>query len=358
MAKVVICGEAWGRDEALHNRPFMGATGRELNQLLEEAGWFPNGAARTLNDALWKGNYGYRDSFFRAHSIYLTNVLNFQPPGNRIEDLCGPRWGTRPAIRAGKYLRPEFSAQFDRLELELQKENPNLIIGLGATALWFFLGTGAITKHRGTIATSPYGKFLPTFHPAYLMRGSWDQRPIVLLDLIKGERERKFAEVRRPERRVFIPESVQDIETLLRPLADAVRISIDIETAGDQITCIGFAWSVAETLVIPIFDIRKSDRSYWSAADEPIVWGLIRRICGLPVPKVFQNGLYDIHFLWRRYGISVTNCADDTMLLSHALYPELSKGLGFLGSIYTDEPAWKLMRKRGKDATLKDEKEE
>jgi len=33
------------------------------------------------------------------------------------------------------------------------------------------------------------------------------------------------------------------------------------------------------------------------------------------------------------------------MLLHHALQPESLKGLGFLGSIYTDESNWKLMRK-------------
>jgi hypothetical protein len=39
------------------------------------------------------------------------------------------------------------------------------------------------------------------------------------------------------------------------------------------------------------------------------------------------------------------------MLLHHALYPEMQKGLGFLGSIYSNEPAWKLLR--GKAEELK-----
>jgi hypothetical protein len=43
------------------------------------------------------------------------------------------------------------------------------------------------------------------------------------------------------------------------------------------------------------------------------------------------------------------------MLLHHAIHPEMRKGLGFLGSIYTDEPSWKLMRKRGGDETDKAE---
>lgn len=369
MAQTLIVGEAWGKEEAAGRRPFLGATGRELNLLLEEAGWFEPGTAARLNTDLWAAQNAYlpsvkekiyaeRDEFFRSHGIFLTNVLNLRPNGNRVEDCCGPKWGTRPAIRPGKYLRPEFTPELERLEQEIRDERPNLIIGLGATALWFALGRGSITKHRGTVSATSYGKFLPTFHPSYLMRGSWDQRPVVILDLIKARRERGFAEVRRPQRKVYIPEVVSDVEGLLPRLVSAQRLSIDIETAGNQITCIGFAWSTTETLVIPIFDDRRETRSYWSLEDERQVWRLIARICGLPVPKIFQNGLYDLHFLWRRYGIACANCEHDTMLLSHALYPEMSKGLGFLGSLYSSEPAWKLMRRRGRDATLKDEREE
>jgi hypothetical protein len=40
-------------------------------------------------------------------------------------------------------------------------------------------------------------------------------------------------------------------------------------------------------------------------------------------------------------GLKIQNCTEDTMLLHHALYPELQKGLGFLGSIYTNESSWK-----------------
>ena len=43
------------------------------------------------------------------------------------------------------------------------------------------------------------------------------------------------------------------------------------------------------------------------------------------------------------------------MLMSHALYPELQKGLGFLGSVWTDEPAWKLMRSSKSTETKRDE---
>jgi hypothetical protein len=37
------------------------------------------------------------------------------------------------------------------------------------------------------------------------------------------------------------------------------------------------------------------------------------------------------------------------MLMHHSIMPEMQKGLGFLGSVYTDEPAWKLMRRKRAD---------
>ena len=60
--------------------------------------------------------------------------------------------------------------------------------------------------------------------------------------------------------------------------------------------------------------------------------------------KIFQNGLFDLQYL-AKYKLRIVNISDDTMLLHHALYPELPKGLGFLGAAYTNEAPWKLMRK-------------
>ena len=73
------------------------------------------------------------------------------------------------------------------------------------------------------------------------------------------------------------------------------------------------------------------------------------------IPKVFQNGLFDMQYL-ARMGLQVRNALHDTMLLHHVLYPELQKGLGFLGSIYSNEPAWKLMRThKGEEELKRDE---
>lgn len=357
MSKIVLLGEAWGRDEAAARSPFVGATGRELNRLLEETGFLPPGTARQIAPNAYKFDIPLRDRIYAEHGLYPTNVFNVRPEGNKVENLCGAKWGSLPPIRPGKYIRPEYAEKhLPRLERELNDQAPNLIIGLGATACWFALGHSAITKYRGTIAATRFGKFLPTYHPAFLFHGAWDQRVVVKFDLEKARREAEFPEVRRPERFIYIPDSLDDLAWARREIASASRLSIDIETVGDQITCIGFAWSKDHALVIPIFDFSKEDRNYWGHNEERPVWQFIREVCESPTPKVFQNGLYDIHFLSRRYGIHPAACNDDTMLLHHALQPEVKKGLGFLGSIYTNEPAWKLMRARGK-GTVKREDE-
>lgn len=365
MRRIVAIGEAFGKEEADAYRrtgracPFIGAAGRELNRLMEEAGLLPAGTSYALNRDLWRGIYSSRDAAFEAAGIYLTNVFNEQPKGNRIPEFCQKeRVDGLPGIKAGQYIRREYYHHLERLRNELIERKPNLIIGLGATASWFALGTGTITKIRGAITASNYGKFLPTFHPAYLFRDSWHLRSIIVFDLIKAAREAAYPEVRRPERFIYIPESIDDIIKIIPEISQSARLSIDIETVADQITCIGFAWTTQHCLVVPIFDHRRETRSYWSANEEPHVWRLIKRICGLQMPKVFQNGLFDLHFLWRRYGITVANCQDDTMLLHHALQPEVQKGLGFLGSIYSNESSWKLMRGKGKGSTLKDAREE
>lgn len=76
-----------------------------------------------------------------------------------------------------------------------------------------------------------------------------------------------------------------------------------------------------------------------------------------PNPKILQNALYDLQYLWRTWGVTVNNCISDTMLMHHALMPEMSKDLNFLGGTYTDVPAWKQMRKLSEAAAKRGKKD-
>ena len=73
---------------------------------------------------------------------------------------------------------------------------------------------------------------------------------------------------------------------------------------------------------------------------------VIKRICENPsIKKRLQNGVYDIQYLWHTWRIRTMGFDDDSMIMHHVLYSELPKSLGFMGSVYTNEASWKLMRK-------------
>ena len=346
MASVVIVGEAWGREEAEARAPFIGSSGRILNSMLAQVG-------------------------IRREDCFVTNVLNFQPtgprPDNDLANVCGPKSGGvpgYPALSKGKYLRAEFQSELVRLYREIKNEAPTLIIALGASAAWALLGTSGIKKIRGAPAVlagpalnsigAPI-KVLPTYHPAAVMR-EMGLRPIVIADLYKAKREMEFSELRRPAREIYIEPAIADLERFERDfILPSSDLSIDIETAGDQITCVGFAPTRDRALVVPFVDPVQRDGNYWrTLSDELTAWAYVRKWCALPTARgIGQNHLYDIHRLWRTYGIPILNARDDTMLLHHALQPEMEKGLGFLASIYTEELPWKFMRQ--KHETLKKE---
>lgn len=340
--RIAIVGEAWGAEEEAQRVPFVGASGWHLNQMLEEAG------------------------IHRA-DCFLTNVFNLRPPGgNDVENLCTDKNNglvRLGPVRPAKYLKAEYTSELTRLREELVSTSPNIIIALGNTATWAICGGGAISKIRGTVASGAgeYSQFkiIPTFHPAAILR-DWSLRPVTVLDLAKAKRESEFPEIRRPERTVYIEPTLDDLEWYYENFITHARsLSFDIETSGEQITCIGFGVDKTSAICVPFRDIRQVAGShmgsYWSTQEaEMVAWQYVRRVLSLPVPKYGQNTLYDINFLWTRYGIPVVNYADDTMLLHHALQPESLKGLGFLGSVYTNEGSWKLMNRR--DPTVKREK--
>src|SRR5690606_20007369 len=122
-------------------------------------------------------------------------------------------------------------------------------------------GQARITKLRGTPVESnliPGLKVIPTFHPAAVLR-NWEYRPIVVADLIKARRESDFPEIRRPRRLIYIPDSIGDLhyweDTFIQAYPNQCQLlSVDVETARRQITCVGFATVDNAALVVPIWD--------------------------------------------------------------------------------------------------------
>lgn len=357
MKTIFLLGECLGESEVrLGGVPLVGPSGAELIRMLSEAGVIK--LTQFDRDYIHKyyaeANPAYIDAIWNLHpEVYRTNVFQQYAPKADMLKFCGDKSTALPGyppLLKSKYVRSEFEFELDRLANDIVRIDPNIIVCLGNTAFWALTGQTGISKTRGTTLLSTHTaidfKLLPTYHPAAINR-DWSLRPTVIADLMKAHRESNFPEIRRPHRDIWIEPSLDDIENFFATYTKRCDLlSVDIETSGTRVTCIGFAPNPGLAIVIPFDDPRAKNRSYWpNRQDEQKAWNLIREVLeDKSIPKLFQNGAYDITFLWRSYGIKTMGAAEDTMLLSHALQPEALKGLGYLGSIYSDEGSWKFMR--------------
>lgn len=358
---IVLLGEARGANEDAIKSSFVGSSGIELLKMLNEAQVIElTSEDRELISRYYdKGDPRCLDCVWNMHpEVYRTNVFNFHPYANDISSLYGPKQNAitgYPVHKGGKakkqgYIQREYIAELERLGDELVDLDPNLIIAMGNTPLWAMCGTTGISKLRGTTLVTTHTaegfKVLPVYHPAAILQ-QWEMRPPTIIDLMKAKREAEFPEIRRMRREIWISPEIGDLEIFYQAhIAGCEMLSVDIENPGGPISEIGLGHKTA-AIVIPFVDHRKKDNSYWrSKGEEILAVKFIKRVLeDRSIKKVMQNGLHDVSVIWRYWGIRVYNFEHDTMLLHHALQPESLKGLGFLGSIYTDEGAWKQMRK-------------
>ena len=332
--RLAFVGEAPADEEMIEGRPLVGPSGKVFEQIL-----------RTAN--------------IERREYYVGNVVNVQAPDNEFENLCASAteaktWeGYNLPPLGRKYLRPEYIPHLDRLRDDLLRAQPTVIVPLGAAAVWALTGNFNIAAQRGSVMLAsrlvPGVKIVPTYHPAHVIH-DWVLFHVVAEDFRRAMRESEFPEIRQPKRELWIAPTLADIRHFRRQwLAGADLLSVDIETSQTlrQITCIGFAPDASRALVVPFWDLRKPSRSYWpTPADELAVWEEVRAVLEGPTPKLFQNGPFDIYYLWDRYGIRVRNYHHDTRLVHHALWPELPKSLLFMGASYANAGPWKMLNAR------------
>ncbi len=334
---IAIVGEAPGENEALKGVPFIGASGNILNKALKDVG-------------------------IVRHECYISNVFRRRPPDNKVNFFFVKKGQAKkdkldqrsPFVPFGShgFVSDEWVPELHKLREDLEALRPNVVIALGATALWALTSRDKIGAYRGTVMEStlvPGLKVVATYHPAAVMR-AWNLLPVFVADLHKAKAQAEFREIKRITREIYIEPDLKDIRNFwyehIKPLEGGDQpLSFDIETVPNNITCIGFAPNDRICLVVPFTDKRKDNWCYWNTlGKEQEAWKMVRDILNTPgIPKVAQNGMYDIQWLYRLYGIKVRGKPEDTMLMHHALQPELPKSLGFLGSMYSEEPAWKQL---------------
>jgi uracil-DNA glycosylase len=385
-APVVLVGEAFGSNEEILGVPLVGWSGQELARILHETGHVadppPDTMGSTVDSLRLK-------AWWQQSGVLTTNVLAFRPPNNNwVHDtICGPKGEmpqgyALPPLQIGKYLRPEYHGELDRLREELAAAPRHLVVAMGAKATWAILRDTRIGAIRGAVTqghpqgVAPSTKVLPVWHPANVLY-DWRRRVVLVADMIKARREREYPEVRRPQRWVLVAPTLDEVRQWTARTLSVVKdwklgllprctlLSVDIETFQGQIESIAFARTRSEALVIPFIDrslppdrhdpMPQQGWSYWARQEDEVeAWKNVKALLESNIPKLFQNGLFDLQYLWRA-GMRPRACIEDTMILHHALYPEMQKSLAFLGSVYSNEAPWKLMRGRRREDYKRDE---
>lgn len=341
--KVLLIGEAPGEEEEKAGEPFVGPAGRLLNALLADAG-------------------------LDRRQLHITNVFSKRPPKNDLLQWCGTKTELKKLDKNynaekmpnGKYLRPEYLPHVSRLRTELGSIEPDLIIGLGAVALWALTGDGKIGNSRGVFLDIPAGRAIFTFHPANILR-QYENYALAWRDLTKA-RQWLNEELTPPlHRQLCINPSFEEMERYYDLFASIpyAPLGVDIETVPScgQITMVAFG-TATHCICIPVWDkatLPGRANVYPDIKSEAKAWRMIRRFAQLPNPKVLQNGLYDMQYLLDALDIRLRNVHDDTAILQHSLQPELPKALGTLASLYLNEPSWKYLRTSDKDVNKADE---
>jgi len=331
-AKIVVVGESYGRAEANAQLPFIGQSGKLLDQLLAAVG-------------------------ISRDEVFCTNVVSEQPPGNDMWQFFYP---TVVAKKEGKaevrrlFPHDNVKAGVERLRQQLLAVKPKVVIGLGNYTLWaltddFFnidnenyrrIPTGIIARRGSQLyCRKDMGGFplMPTIHPAAAMR-QWALTYDITHDLKQRLPKALNDDWAEPDYNFIVRPSFSTVgHYLVNKLtaADAgpLRLAVDLETSQGHIDCIGLATSERSAICIPFMGAEDPREHYWSEEEEIQLIILIRELLTHPnVQQIGQNYLYDAQYFARYWGF-IPTCWMDTMLAYHACWPGVPKDLGRLSSI-------------------------
>lgn len=340
--KVMIVGEAWGADEEILKKPFVGASGCELARMCKDAGFY---SATTA----WCGPIGKYAADWSKSEFHLTNLVNERPPENDIsewfQDLYtekgnkrkppGPEW---KELR-DKWVTPQIERGYHSLMQEIKDVKPDLIICTGNTSMWAITGKWGITKWRGSQLYSLSGNIqcIPILHPAAVLR-QYKDRQCTVQDLRRALRF-KSERWTIPKWNFLLRPSYEDTINTLDRLSARLRsgehlwLSFDIETRAGHIACVGIAWSKLDAICIPFMCTERSN-GFWSEDQE---CEIVRRLGGLLTHRnarvIGQNITFDSQYTWRYWGF-VPRVVQDTMISQHSIFSDLPKSLAFICSLY------------------------
>lgn len=160
-ADLLFIGEAPGYHENQQGRPFVGAAGRFLEELL---------ASISMS----------------REQVYIANVIKCRPPGNRDPQA------------------DELAACQPYLVRQIELINPKLIVTLGRFSMAYFLGKQSISRIHGQPRRKDGRLIFPIFHPAAALhqpkyRSAIEQDFLKIPDLLAQAKTMETTEPPPPE---------------------------------------------------------------------------------------------------------------------------------------------------------------
>jgi uracil-DNA glycosylase family 4 len=220
------------------------------------------------------------------------------------------------------------------LRNELARTTATTFVALGAQALYALTGKSSIEQWRGSVipcSLLPGRKVLATYHTAHALR-DYPQTYIIEHDLRRARHEALYPDIRTRKREFIINPTLKQAVEYIDNLGDP--LSVDIETIGfETIDCVGISDHPERAICIPFIG------GCLTASELAYVWRRLYRLF-LSRGIIGQNIQFDLTRL-ERYGFRFPRIHFDTMLAHHLLYPEFDHDLGFITSIYTNEPYYK-----------------
>ena len=316
-AKLAGCGEQPGLSEirARPPKPFVGPAGKGLDEC-------------------------FLMTKILRRDLYLTNI---------IKDLDNPlKYYIDMDSRGNARVHPAGYKYIQELAVELSQLNLNCIVAFGNVAMFALTNRIGITKWRGSVLEStivPGLKVIPTFHPATFIPPKFNflNRPLICEDLLRAKYESEFPEIRRREREIVIkPVFRQACDTLNYCYEIGLRgqtIALDIEVVNGEVDCISVGWSATNAISIPF---RDSQGDYFSLDQELEVMLLVAKIIQEErITKVGANFIFDLQFLFHKYGIRPRGICHCTQIAQKISYPDFPASLAFVTTMYTDIPYYK-----------------
>lgn len=350
-AKILVLGDAPKAEDCLAARPFAGPTGRFFFSMLNKVGI-------TRDNAV----FGY----VFPHKVLADDFKNMFVGKRVAAPFIKGGWEPVYSPHTMGYLPPCREYDIHNLARLIERVNPNVIIVLGAIAMWAVTGLSKIGTYRGTVLEtgdhlklSRKYKVVATYEPGKLVGGQYDARPLFLADLRKAWFNRNNSETELFKREIWINPLLSDLDVFyneyIKPMCGGdIPVAYDIETMKMDrdgefercLTCIGFAPNSSVAIVVPFYS--SNGGNYWYTAEQEYkAWAWVQKILEDPtLKKLAHNIAYDASWMAHELGIRTMGIIEDTMHMHHALEPELPKSLGVLGSIFTEEQAWKTLAKK------------